>query len=276
MSYFIFILCQLITIVISLITLTPYAAAQNTPILEQTTIKVKDYKTFTRYNAQLTPIHLLRDTISLGKDKIVFPSKAEYQFKKLEDGRIIEIGFISSNGTLAAVFNWETSSFDIFSKTGTKISSTTLANLPFREGGTFTFSDTRIFIIPESLYGCEGFEIRTSTGGFIRDLNICDMEGYTVSYDQKLFLVASMDVGPNCFFRVYNADGNELWKHKIHHASNVKIELSFDNRYAAVKLPEYWLYKNEAAPYQSTRKENKLYIFDIARQKLISEEDYPQ
>ncbi|MHB0996605.1 MAG: hypothetical protein ACYC2I_09580 [Elusimicrobiales bacterium] len=237
---------------------------------------MKDYKSFTIYNSQLPHPSTLRNKIHADKNKIIFPNKTTYQFAALKDGRIIEEGFVSSNGEKAAVFNQGTDSFDVFNDTGTKISSTILKDLTFSEGVTFTFSDSRIFIIPESLYGCEGFEIRTSTGGFIRDLDICDMAGYTVSYDQRLFLVGSMNVGANCFFRVYNMDGIEVWKHKIHHASSVKIELSFDNRFAVVKLPEYWVYKNESDPYHSTRKENKLYIFDIVEQKLISEEDYTQ
>jgi len=258
------------------ISVTPYTKAKDMPLHNQATIKVKDYKSFTIYNSQLPQIPTLRDKVYVDKSKIVFPNKTNYQFAKLEDGRIIEEGFVSSNGDKAATFNWGTDSFDVFSNTGTKISSTILKNLPFREGGTFAFSDSRIFVIPESLYGCEGFKIWTSTGGLIRNLDICDMGGYTVSYDQRLFLVASIDVGPNCFFRVYNMDGVEVWKHKIHHASSVKIELSFDNRFAALKLPEYWVYKSESGPSHSTRKENKLYLFDIIKQKLISEEDYTQ
>jgi len=83
-----------------------------------------------------------------------------------------------------------------------------------------------------------------------------------------------MDTGPNDFFRVYDMDGNELWKHEISGTHEVKMELSYDNRFVAIKMPEYWVYPNKTDPYHSTRKENKLYLFDIAKRILVSEEDY--
>lgn len=259
----------------SLIALTGIQAKAQEPLATKTTpTEVSNYETFVTYNKKLIPANTTQSNISLDKTEIIFPSKATYQFKKLEDGEIYEEGFLSPNKDQAAVFSWVSYLFDIYNRSGEKIKSTLLLDLPFKESGTLTFSNTRIFLIPRSLYGCNGFEIRTSTGSFIRYLNICDMAGYAVSYDQKLFLVASMDKGTDGFFRVYDMDGNELWKHEIASAREARIELSNDNRFVAIKMPEYWVYPNKADPYHATRKQNKLYVFDIVKHILVSEEDY--
>lgn len=249
-----------------------HAKAEEPLATKKPPTEVSNYSTFIDYSKGLIPANTTQNNIYIDKAGIVFPGKITYQFKKLEDGRIYERGFLSSNKDQAAVFNGVTSLFEIYDSSGTKTKSALLSDLP--KGVTFTFSDTRIFLIPRSLYGCGGFEIRTSTGGFIKRLNICDMAGYAVSYDQKVFLVASMDTGPNCFFRVYDMDGNELWKHEISSASEARIQLSYDNRFVAIKMPEYWVYPDKTDPYNATRKENKLYLFDIVKRILISEEDY--
>jgi len=264
-------------LILNLIALTGIQAKAQEPLATKTApTEVSNYKTFVTYNKRLIPANTTQNNISIDKTAIVFPGKTTYQFKKFEDGRIYELGFLSSNKDQAAVFSWVNKSFDIYNSSGAKITSALLKDFhPGREGGaTFTFSNTRIFLIPRSLYGCGGFEIRTSTGSLIKRLDICDLAGYTISYDQKLFLVASMDTGPNDFFRVYDMDGNELWKHEISGTHEVKMELSYDNRFVAIKMPEYWVYPNKTDPYHSTRKENKLYLFDIAKRILVSEEDY--
>lgn len=262
-------------LIFNLIVLTGIHAKTQEPLAtKKTPTEVSNYETFIDYSKRLIPANATQNNISIDKTTIFFPNKTTYQFKKFEDGRIYELGFLSANRAQVAVFSWDNETFDVYNSSGAKINSTPLSDLPFKKGGTYTFTETRIFHIPKSLYGCGGFDIITSTGGFIRHLNICDIEGYAVSYDQKLFLVASMDKEPNGFFRVYDMDGNELWKHEISSASEAKLELSHDNRFVAIKMPEYWVYPNKTDPYHATRKENKLYLFDIAKRTLVSEEDY--
>lgn len=255
-----------------------HATAQESLTEKTTSIEIGNYKAFIDYRKRLIPADAAQNHITMDKTGIVFPSKVTYQFKKFEDGRIYEEGFLSDNKDKAAVFSWVSKSFDIYNSSGAKITSAFLKDFhPGREDGvTFTFSNTRIFLIPQSLYGCGGFEIRTSTGSLIKRLDICDLAGYAVSYDQRLFLVASMDPGPGTdgFFRVYDMGGNELWKHKISSAQEAKIELSYNNRFIAIKMPEYWIYPNKTDPYHATRKQNKLYLFDITKRILVSEEDY--
>lgn len=265
------ILCQTLFL-FNLLTLTGiHSKAQEPLATKRTPIEVSNYRTFTDYTKKLIPANATQNQISMDKTGIVFPGKTTYQFKKFEDGRIYEEGVLSYNKDQAAVFNWVSRLFDVYDSSGAKIKS---ALLEFRGGANFTFSDTRILIIPMSLYGCGGFEIRTSTGGFIKRLDICDLAGYAVSYDQKLFLVASMNPDANGFFRIYDMNGDELWKHEISSTHYAKIELSHDNRFLVIKMPEYWVFPNKEDLYNSTKKQNKLYLFDITKHILVSEEDY--
>lgn len=233
---------------------------------------VKNYKSFLEYNKK----HAIVRTDDLGeiqldKDGIKFSAKNIRAFGKNSIGEKKEIGSLSTDKRHVGVYNLRDESFSVLDGTGKEIRKNTFSKSP--KGVNSAFSDTRIFIISPSFDGSGGFEMFTSTGGFLKWLNVEDVEGYAVSNTNEYFGVTT--IGRNLhYFRLFNMEGNELWKQPIVPGWNAQIEFSPDDRFVSIKIPKYWIKAKETDPSETLRKTNKLYLVDVKNRRIVSEEDY--
>ena len=235
-------------------------------------IEVKGYKSFQDYeqkyftadNLQLADIHVDKDFVNFANKKRKALKKSKYQTNE-------EVAFLSSDKKRLGIFNRKDASFITFDEFGGKVKEIVLSQFPAR--GVFVFSDTRIFAISPSFDGPGGFEIFSSTGLFIKWVDAGDIEGYSISSTNKYFAVTTLENDAS-YFKLLDLDGNILWKCPIARGAKASITFSSDDRYALIRLPEYWVRTNKTPPYKSVRKANKLYVVDIANQRLISEENY--
>ena len=251
---------------------TPSSASMTTTSLNTKETEVKDYKGFLEYNKKHAIVRANDlGEIQLDRNEARFPNKKIKIFKKFTERTKEEVGFLSTDKRRVAVFNRKDVSFKIFNNLGEKISDITLSQFPKR--GLFAFSDTRIFAISPSFDGPGGFEIFTSTGRFIKWIDAGDIEGYAVSNTQKYFAVTTLE-NDFAYFKLFDLDGNVLWMQVVAQGGNTSVIFSYDDEYVIVKMPEYWIRRSKAPPYNSERKVNKLYIINIAAQRIVAEEDY--
>ncbi len=235
-------------------------------------IEVKDYKSFLEYNKRNT-VSLSGDLgdIQLSSNAIIFPGNITKAFTRDEKGEKDEVEFLSMDGRQVGIFNLWDKSLKVLNTSGKEIRRVTLSHFP--AGVQFAFSDKAIFAISPAFDGPGGFELFNSTGMFVKWVASEDVAGYTVSNTQKYFAVTT--VGHyGYFFRLYDMNGEELWKQPIVDVGETQIKFSSDDRFAIVKIPIYWVKAKETDQHETVRKTNKLYVLDIENHKVISEEDY--
>lgn len=234
--------------------------------------EVKDYKTFLEYNVK----HANTGSKNIGgiqadKNEIKFPNKKTIKLLKSADGDRLELGSLSPDKQHIGIFNRKDRSFKVIDSSNIEERKVVLSKFP--KGGVFAFSDSRIFAISPGMDGSGGFEMFTSTGGFVKWYDVGDVEGNAVSNTQKYYGVTTN--GRDAYlFRLYNMNGNELWNHAIVPGWNALIEFSPDDKYVSVKIPKYWVKAKESDSKETVRKTNKLYLFDIETGKVISEGNY--
>ena len=234
--------------------------------------EVKDYKDFIKYNKKHAIIRIGDPgEIQLDKDGIRFPGKKTREYIKDRDGDKDEVGFLSTDRRQSGIFNLRDKSFKVLNSSGKEIKKTKLSQFPL--GVDFAFSDTRVFAISPSFDGPGGFEIFTSTGRFIKWIDAGDIEGCAGSNTQKYFAVTTLE-NDFAYFKLFNLDGNVMWTQLIARGGNTSITFSYDDEYVVVKMPVYWIRRSKVPPYNSERKENKLYIINISDQRIVAEEDY--
>lgn len=246
------------------------ASTKATPIKTKR-VEVTDYKSFKEYIAN-EEVSLARPHkgIQLNHDSVKFLN-VKMELKKTAQGTNEEVAYLSADKTKVGVFNRRDTSFKIFDEAGKVLKNVILSQFPLM--GVFAFSESVIFAISPSFDGPGGFEIFSPTGKFIKWVDSGDVEGYVISNKDKYFAVTTLDKD-SAYFKIYDFDGNLLWEQAIVIGSKSVIQFSLDDRYAVVKLPKYWIRKSATPPYKSERRENKLYLIDVERKAIVSEEDY--
>ena len=241
------------------------------------TMEVKDYKSFLKYAAESERLAILAgkpallksgEIVKLEKYGIEIPEKRSValtrDFKK--------VAYLATNKS-TVILDIATFAISVVDFEGRVIRE---GKLPDLHAGGLAFSDTRLFDVHGLAGGPGGVCVYNYDGTLIKELNPgWDADGYVVSNSQKYFAAVLRHFGPSDFFVLYDMDGNEIWKQDIpSHTNHHKIIFSYDDKFAAIKLPGYWDKEDRSKNYKPIRKENKVYIIDVEKHKILSEEEY--
>lgn len=237
-------------------------------------ILVKDYKSFSEYASLSDQVATASGKPALRKpNETIVYGGAELSEKKptqsLKDGA--QFAYLSPDNKGMAIIDSQAHNISIIDNNGKLIRKGKIAQ---RNPDYILFSDTRLFAIGGVLSSNGGFKIYDYEAKLIKHVKTDFVDGCVVSNSQKFFAItAAAPRTPNLFI-LYDIEGNELWRSEIAIADHAKIVFSRDDKYAVVKLPNYWEVDKKSKLVKRISKKNKLYVFDIETHKVISEENY--
>ena len=239
--------------------------------------EIKDYKSFLQYATNKEQIAVKAGKLPSLQANEVFKLKEE----KIELSKGKPFGETSDYTKEAylgaekqiAVYDKKTHMVHIVDNNGRLIKEGKITKFQ-DDGGMLAFSDTRIFVIGGVVGSNGGFKIFDYTGNLVKEINSGFVDGYAVSRTAKYFGVTVANPKNPYYFILYDMDGNELWKQQVVSGGHAEIEFSRDDKFAVLKLPNYWIKDKISVPNKTVSKERKLYVINIESHIVISEEDY--
>ncbi|MDO8805230.1 MAG: hypothetical protein Q7R35_12445 [Elusimicrobiota bacterium] len=249
---------------------TASSATVTTAASKTKKIEVKDYKGFKSYieneqaKLKTKPLTIENGTVKDKLKKIGLEFSPARRWAHSKDGE--KTAYPSPDKKGISVVNNKLQQVEIYNANGTIIRKVPFSKYP---AGAIAFSDARLFLVKEDVGGCFGFEIYNFSGELFKNIDKECVDGYVVSNKQKYFAVTSGSPKIGDYFVLYNMDGDELWRKKVVLGGKAEIQFSSDDKFAIVKMPIYW-----EGTENKSRKERKLYLFDIENKKIISEENY--
>jgi len=231
---------------------------------------VKNYRDFLSYVKNIQGnTKLSTNSITIDQNKVVFANKKEKNLKKDKDNTPSESVHLSPNSGGVAFFDRHNRDVYFFDSNGIQLSRMRLSQYP---NGAIAFSGPNVFVVHNCFEDSGGFEIYSSTGYVERWIDAGCITGYAFSTESNSFAVTT-SISDASYFILYDAHGNELWKENISYGPKSQISFSPDNAFILIKLPYYWEFaKNSNGKDNLLRK--KLYIMDIGRRIVVSEENY--
>lgn len=256
------------------ITASGQAASSDTPPASHKKIHVKDYQSFLEYAEVVEQAAIEKNNPALRRpNETIKYGGVELSDKNpsqsLKDDA--QFAYLSPDNKGMAVIDNQAHNISIIDNNGKLIRKGKIAQ---RNPDYILFSDTRLFAIGGILSSNGGFKIYDYEAKLIKHVKTDFVDGCIVSNSQKFFAItASAPRTPNLFI-LYDTEGNELWRSEIAIADHAKIIFSRDDKYAVVKLPNYWEVDKKSKLVKRINKKNKLYVLDIETHKVISEENY--
>ena len=243
-------------------------------------VEVRDYKSFLEYySKEMAGINDAEVNVDKGEVKNVLKkmkidlSPSKWSAHSTDSTKL---AYKSQNKKSIAIVDAKLSNVEMYNAKGERLARVPYSTYP---EGVLVFSSTRLFSVRGCFGWTFGFQIFDLAGKLVKDYGkeygVCG-EYFTVSNTQKYFALIGcwMDKGTDEYLILYDMDGNELWRHEVVNGRGTEILFSLDDKYAAVKFPGYWETDKSVAPEKVVPKQKKVYIFDIGRRKLISEENY--
>ena len=232
--------------------------------------EVKNYKSFTKHvENEHRKLKVTPTTIENGPIKSVLREKGiEFSTRSIRASTKdnTKVAYQSPDKKGISLLDTKLRHVEIYNSNGEIIRTVPLPKFP---DGAIAFSTNRLFVIKGCFGWRQGFEIYDLSGNLVKDVDEDCVDGYVVSNNQKYFAVTGGMPSTGDFFIIYDMDGNEVWRQKVVLGGDAKIQFSLDDKFAIVKMPIYWDGVNN-----KSRKERKVYLFDIFGHKLISEENY--
>lgn len=235
--------------------------------------EVKDYKSFLKYadkkeqealKAGEAPLREPGSIVKSEKDGIELSDNKLSGFNKAHT----RIAALSSDGKGMIVIDEKAHKVTILDNKGNVVRE---GKYPKAEPPAI-FSKTRLLAL-RAFDGPGGFNIYDYDGKLVSQVNPGFVDGCVVSNNQKYFAItAENQLG--AFFILYDMDGNELWRLNILNGAVADVKFTRDDKYAVVKFPSYVVTDKNNPTAKESEKYRKLYIIDIAKHKIISEEDH--
>lgn len=236
-------------------------------------IEVKNYKSFLEYSAKSEQLAIKAGkAASLKPDEVIKFKEEGIELSErnpIGQGKDYRKEVYLGNNRQIAVYDQTNHKVRIVDSNGRLIREGKISKF-HRESGVLSFSDKRVFVIGGMIESNGGFKIFSYDGNLIKEVNPGFIAGYAVSHNQKYFAVTAGNPETGDFFILYNINGDELWRQKTVMGGNVKIDFSRDDKFAAIRMQDYWVKTGS----ETTGKERKLYLIDVENHKVISEETY--
>ena len=250
---------------------------KSTAALNGITPMVADYKSFLEYGVKSEQL-----AVKAGKRASM---QADETFKLKDENIELSGGkpFTESNDYKKEAYLGAEKQIAIYDKKTHKVRILDVGGRLIREvkiskfhhdSGMLAFSDTRIFVIGDVLESNGGFKVFDNNGNLIKEVNPGFVDGYSVSRTAKYFAVTAGGPKIPYSFILYDMDGKELWKQKIISGGHARIDFSRDDKFASIKLPDYWITDETSVPHKTISKEKRVYVIDIVNRNIIAEEDY--